>query len=321
MGSKYIGNDGKYKQLSSEERGKIEAYLTLNYSISKIAKMMERSKSTISEEIKRGKYNGRYTAKIAQDRSRKRRNESHKHSKWRNTKLLHFIERRLKKKWSPEIISVEWKKNTGETFSHTSIYTIIKKHRPEWKKLLVHKGKRKKQKASAGKIQNRVSIEKRPKIVDSRKRFGDWEVDTVLSCRGGKACLAVFVERKSRFYCLAKIKDKSAGEMLAATVKTLKNQKVKTMTYDNGTENVNHELANKLLNCKSFFCNAYHSWEKGSIENRNKILRQFFPKGTNFDLIPDDEIRRVQSAINDRPMKALNWHSPADVFLRLRSGY
>ena len=138
MGSEYIRNNGKYKQLSPEERGKIEAYLTLNYSISKIAKMMKRSKSTISEEIKKRKYNGRYTAKIAKDRSRKRRNESHRHSKWRNIKLLHFIEKRLKKEWSPEIISVEWKKNTGETFSHTSIYTIIKKHRPEWKKLLIY---------------------------------------------------------------------------------------------------------------------------------------------------------------------------------------
>jgi IS30 family transposase len=136
--------------------------------------MMKRSKSTIRE--------GNTMAdipKIAQDRSRKRRNESNKHSKWKNIKLLHFIERRLKKKWSPEIISMEWKRSTGETFSHKSIYTIIEKHRPEWKKLLVHTEKRKKQKASAREIQNRVSIEKRPKIVDSRKRFGDWEVDTV----------------------------------------------------------------------------------------------------------------------------------------------
>lgn len=93
------------------------------------------------------------------------------------------------------------------------------------------------------------------------------------------------------------------------------------MTYDNDSENINHELVNNLLNCKSFFCNAYHSWEKGSIENRNKILRQFFPKGTNFDLISEDEILKVQNKINDRPMKALNWHSPAEVFLRLRSGY
>lgn len=110
MKLEYIGNGRKYKQLSSEERGKIEAYLTLNYSISEIAKMMKRSKSTVSEEIKRGKYNGKYIARIAQDRSRKRRSESHKHSKWRNIKLLHFIEKRLKKKWSPEIISMEWKK-------------------------------------------------------------------------------------------------------------------------------------------------------------------------------------------------------------------
>ena len=117
------------------------------------------------------------------------------------------------------------------------------------------------------------------------------------------------------------MKDKSAGEMLSATMKTLKNQGVKTMTYDNGTENANHSLVNKLLNCQSFFCNAYHSWEKCSIENRNKILRQFFPKGTNFDLISDDEIRRVQNVINNRPMKVLNWHSPSEVFSMVRSGY
>ena len=105
MGSEYIRNNGKYKQLSSEERGKIEAYLTLNYSILKIAKMMKRSKSTISEEIKKGKYNGRYAAKIAQDRSRKRRSESHKHSKWRNIRLLHFIERRYLSKGNQDFIA------------------------------------------------------------------------------------------------------------------------------------------------------------------------------------------------------------------------
>ena len=133
--------------------------------------------------------------------------------------------------------------------------------------------------------------------------------------------MAVFVERKSRRYRIIKIKDKSAAEMLAATIKALKNQKVTTLTYDNGTENVYHEVANKALNCKSFFCNAYHSWEKGAIENRNKILRQFFPKGTNFDLISERQILKVEKLINARPMKALNWHSPAEVFDRLRSGY
>jgi IS30 family transposase len=117
------------------------------------------------------------------------------------------------------------------------------------------------------------------------------------------------------------MQDKSAGEMLAATIRTLKNQGVKTMTYDNGSENANHEFANNILSCKSFFCNVYHRWEKGSVENRNKILRQFFPKGTNFDLISDAEVLKVQTMINDRPMKTLNWHSPANVFSRLCSGY
>jgi len=320
MNKEYTENTEKYKQLSAEERGKIEAYRSLNCTISKIAVLIKRSKSTVCEEIRRGKYNGRYTARIAQNRAEKRRRESHKHSKWRNSELLNFVERHLKKRWSPEIISHELREN-GVKFSHTSIYTVIKKHRPEWRKWLVHRGKKVRHKASADKVLNRVNIEKRPKIVDLRQRFGDWEADTVASCRGGKSCLAVFVERKSRFYRLAKMQDKSAGEMLAATIRTLKNQGVKTMTYDNGTENANHEFANNILNCNSFFCNAHHSWEKGSIENRNKILRQFFPKGTNFDLISEAEIHKVQNAINDRPMKTLNWHSPANVFSRLRSGY
>ena len=320
MTEEYIENTKKYKQLSAEDRGKIEAYCTIGYSISKIARLINRSKSTVCEEIKKGKYNGKYTADIAQKRAQKRRKESHKHTKWMNTDLLHFIEKSLKIKWSPEIISYVLK-TKGVNFSHTSIYNVIKKHRPEWRKLLANKGKKLKHAASVEKIPNRVGIEKRPKIVDSRKRFGDWEVDTVLSCRGGKAGLAVFVERKSRLYRIVKIKDKSAAEMLAATLKALKNQKVTTLTYDNGTENIYHELANKALKCKSFFCNAYHSWEKGAIENRNKILRQFFPKGTNFDLISERQILKVEKLINARPMKALNWHSPAEVFDRLRSGY
>ena len=243
MEKRYPETQVKYNHLTAEERGKIEAYRSERFSISQISKLMERSKSTIFEELRRGKYNGKYHAHIAQNRALRRRQESHKHTKWRDTKLQHFIFKCLKNKWSPEIISVEWRKQTGQKFSHTSIYNLIRKHRPEWLKLLIHRGKRRKltHPASIGKIPNRVGIEKRPTIVNSRKRFGDFEVDTVLSCRGGKSCLAVFVERQSRMYFLAKMKDKSADQMFIATMKTLKNQKVKTMTYDNGTENTKHE--------------------------------------------------------------------------------
>lgn len=324
MVKRYDKDPLKYSQLSAEERGKIEVYLEMNISISEISKRINRSKSTVSEEIRRGKYNGRYRAEIAQNRCKKRRCNSHKYTKWRDPALLRFIEQNLKKRWSPEIISIKWKEKTGRSFSHTSIYTLIKKHRPEWKKWLIYGKKRRRSDSSqsfAGKIPDRVSISERPGEVNLRQRFGDYEADTVLSSKGVKACLAVFVERKSRMYFFAKMKNKTSEEMFSVTVKTLKDKGVKTMTYDNGTENAKHKEINEELGCKSFFCNAYHGWEKGSIENRNKILRQFFPKGTNFGLIPDDEIYKIQEIINNRPMKLLNWRSPPDVFSSLCSGY
>ena len=210
MSTEYTKLSAKYNQLSSEERGKIEAYYEeIGISIAQIARNLRRSKSTICEEIRRGKYKGKYRAHIAQNRARKRRKESHKHTKWRNIELLRFIEKHLKLRWSPEIISHELSKN-GLKFSHMSIYTLIRKHRPEWRKLLPRKGKKLRYFVSNIGMQGRTNVSKHPKIVELRKRFGDFEVDTVLSCRGGKSCLAVFVERQSRKYFITKMKDKSA---------------------------------------------------------------------------------------------------------------
>ena len=102
--------------------------------------------------------------------------------------------------------------------------------------------------------------------------------------------------------------------MLSATLRALRKYDVKSITYDNGTENAAHIEANKLLKCKSYFCSPHHSWKKSLIENRNKILCQFLPKGTNFDLISEDKVRTIQSMINHRPVKVLDWASPSDVF-------
>ena len=319
----YTKEGRKYNQLTAEERGKIEAYWQQRFSVSAMSREMKRSKSTIFQEIHRGKYNGKYQAHIAQNRAMKRRKESHKHTKWTDYNLLIFIQDHLRKCWSPEIISMEWRRTTGKSFSHTSIYKLIREHRPEWRKYLINKGKQRKLKHAAGKqkISDRIGIEQRPKIIGARERFGDFEADTVISSRGGKACLAVFVERQSRMYFIEKMRDKSAAEMLSATLRALRKYNVKSITYDNGTENAAHIEANNLLKCNSYFCSPYHSWEKGQIENRNKILRQFLPKGTNFDLISEDDIRTIQNMINHRPMKVLDWNSPSDVFSLLRSGY
>ena len=280
-------NQNRYEHITKRERDIISNHLSAGKKISYIAKALNRSKSSISEEIRRGWYKGKYVPSIANDRSLAARKKSHEHTKWRNTDLQHFILSHLKEKWSPEIIAHKWNELHPEyTISHTFIYDLIENHRREWVKYLIYKGRhRRKLTHSAGReyIKNRTDISLRPEIVNKRERFGDFEVDTVISAKGGKSCIAVAVERKSRYYILRKMPDKSAASMNAALTEMLKNMNVQTITYDNGSENMKHDELNKLLGCKSYFCRPYCSADKGSIENRNKILRQFLPKKTNFD--------------------------------------
>ena len=308
----------RYEHITKRERDIISKHLSAGKRISYIAKALNRSKSSISEEIKRGWYKGKYVASIANDRSLAARKKSHNHTKWRNIDLQHFILICLKEKWSPEIIAHKWnEQHPDDTISHTFIYDLIENHRREWVKYLIYKGRhRRKLTHSAGRdyIKNRTDISLRPEVVNKRERFGDFEVDTVISARGGKSCIAVAVERKSRYYILRKIPDKSATSMNNALIDMLKNTTVKTITYDNGSENMKHEELNKLLGCKSYFCRPYCSADKGSIENRNKILRQFLPKKTNFDLISQHQIDIIQNKINNRPMKVLNWNTPCSLF-------
>ena len=206
-----------------------------------------------------------------------------------------------------------WNKDHRQHISHSMIYDIIKKHRPEWNKYLIYNGVhkyRRKGRNKQIKIPYRVDISQRPIEINLRNRIGDIEADTVISSRSGKSCLAVFVDRKTRYYWIRKISSKSSLEMSRATCYALKDIPVKTITYDNGTENVDHMYVNRKLGCQSYFCRPYCSSDKGSIENRNKILRQFLPKKTNFDLRSDEQLAIVQDAINNRPLKVLNWNTP-----------
>jgi IS30 family transposase len=171
------------------------------------------------------------------------------------------------------------------------------------------------------KIPDRVDISERPAVVNERARVGDWEADTVVS-RRGKGALAVFVERKTRFYTAVKMKDKSAGEMFRAAVKALGRLPAvlrKTITYDNGSENVLHREINEELGTSSYFCKPYHSWEKGSVENRNGQIRKYFEKRCNFCLTNQKEVDYYVRVINDRPMKCLRYRTPNEVFVRYLS--
>jgi IS30 family transposase len=164
-------------------------------------------------------------------------------------------------------------------------------------------------------------IDKRPAYIANRKTAGHWEADTAIS-RQSKAAIMATVERKSRYVISRKIKAKSAecmNKALIKSLKTLPRQIRKSLTYDNGTENALHEATNAVLDTSSYFCNPYHSWEKGSIENRIGIIRRFFPKKTNWALISQVELNKVISVINSRPMKCLGYKTPCEVFIALRS--
>jgi IS30 family transposase len=171
-------------------------------------------------------------------------------------------------------------------------------------------------KSRVSKIPNRVDITERPPHVDLRKQAGHWEVDTVVS-RQSKACVAVLVERKTRFFIVIRMKDKTASSMNEAVTRALKGLPArlrKSLTYDNGLENTLHERMDRELGVKSYFCKPYHSWEKGSIENRKGILRRYFSKKHDWRLTTQKKIDKVVSKINATPMKCLSYKTPAEVF-------
>jgi IS30 family transposase len=235
-----------------------------------------------------------------------------------------YIERHLKLCWSPVTIAHEWNMlvNAGiiscDTITGMTIYGIIKSVRPEWKKYLAYRKKRKYHKGLAGKhlILDRMDIAGRGEV-----EFGDWEADTVIGCRGSKSCLGVFVERTTRLYKVVKMNDKTADEMVRAAGIAFGGAAdgsglyVRSITYDNGLENARHGSINALFDCVSWFSRAYRSTDKAQIENRNKQLRAWLPKRTNFDLIDGVELAKIEALINDRPMKCLDWLSPSQAYL------
>ena len=162
-------------------------------------------------------------------------------------------------------------------------------------------------------------IDKRPGEIATREEPGHWEADTAVS-RQSKGAICAAVERKSRYLIGKKMNAKTAKEMdnaLVTSLEKLPKHLCLTITYDNGTENANHEKTNEALNTKSFFCNAYHSWEKGSIENRIGMIRRVYPKKTDWGLISQEELDIVVKQVNTRPMKCLGFKTPEEVFVAL----
>lgn len=316
-----------YKHLSGEERDKIAILRAQGFKTSTIAKIIGRDKSTISREMKRNKspvYDC-YLPHKADRRAKERKRKSGQRPRLKNKEIMTYAIEKLKLGWSPEIISGRWsKEHPNVSISHEAIYQFIynKKQRKE-EDLTVYLQRFHRKRMSRGHsrkhrkshIPQRISIEQRPQYIERRRQPGHWESDTIVS-RQSLAAVAVMLERTSRVIHLKKIKQKSSSLFSLAIEDRLKSYPSRlrqTITYDNGSENVEHIKTNKRLGTQSYFCNPYRSWEKGSVENAVGLVRRFLPKKTDFAKITQHHLNRIEYLINDRPKKCLDYQTPLEV--------
>lgn len=314
-----------YKQLTVSERDLIGALKASGKSIGDIGKELGRNKSTISRELQRNGSpvnTGYYLSHKAHERSIERRSKSRQIARLKSAEIKEYVSSKLVIYWSPELIAGRLQvEHPGLKISHEAIYQwiyndakeyipyLVRKHRNRWKK-----GRsRKHQKVH---IPCRVGIDKRPGHIDKRLQAGHWEADTAVS-RQSKASLHIMTERKTRLSMIDKIERKGAKEVRTTIIRRLsrkpKSMK-RTITYDNGTENVCHAMINNHVGTKSYFCNPYRSWEKGTVENTIGIVRWFLPKKTNFANVSVEQIKYIENWLNNRPRKCLDFMTPNEAY-------
>jgi len=315
-----------YVHLTESERELIASMQWEGKGPSEIARMIGRDKGTISRELRRNasaEYSC-YTPCQAHKRSVQRKlTARHNRPLLKSKKIQQYVRRKLKLGWSPEIIAGRLKK-TGQSISHEAIYQFIyHQDTPDREQLIsqlcrAHRKRRikgKGRKVRKTKIPNRISIDARPKAADSRKQAGHWEGDTLIS-RSSKVALHSLTERKTRLLRLSKLKGKTAAETNKAITRALRRLPAegrRTLTLDNGTENADHAKLTAALGLKCYFADPYASWQRGSNEQINGLIRRYLPKGTDFSKIEKDQIKRIERLINNRPRKCLGFKTPLEV--------
>jgi transposase, IS30 family len=309
-----------YTQLTEPERNQIYALKQAGFKPSAIALQLSRHPSTICRELRRNRGLRGYRPWQAQQMADTRRREK---AKPKIPEAIYYIVNDLiEKDWSPEQISGWLAAEKNVRISHERIYQHIARDRKRGGSLHLHlrcRKKRKKRYGSAdrrGQIRNRTSIDNRPDVVEERSRIGDWEADTVIGRRGGSV-LVTLVERKSRFSVIALAPDKRADSVTQALAGALLpyQEQVHTITCDNGKEFAFHQEFSTVLQAECFFAHPYQAWERGLNENTNGLIRQYLPKGTDFDTLSQQDINCIAEKINNRPRKSLGFNTPKKLFL------
>jgi IS30 family transposase len=318
----------QYNQITADERDKIAVFLAAGFNYSNIARMLGRNRSSIMREIQRNssKQYDVYTSMHADKRSVLRKSHANRHDRLKNDVIREYVHEKLKEQWTPELIAGRLEQDhPGFSISHEAIYQYIYQDAPEFKKYLPrsHRVRRKRKVAKANSVNRipaRIGIDQRPQEANERSQFGHWEADAVVS-RQSLASVAVLAERVSRLTKLEKIKRNNAEYFSNAIINQLINvtsARRKTITYDNGKENMNHQNINESLGTQSFFCNPYHSWEKGSVEQIVGLVRRYLPKKTDFAKVSVDQITYIEHQLNSRPRKCLGFKTPYEVFSSTR---
>jgi IS30 family transposase len=307
-----------YTQLTRVQRYQIYALLKAGHSQTEIAHFIRVHKSTVCRELRRNRGLKGYRPKQAHQFSLNRR----KKVRYRieaSTWIL--IEALIRQDLSPEQVSGWLQDNYGLQISHEWIYQYILTDKHAGGDLHRHlrcQKKRRKRYGSydrRGKLKNRVSIDERPAIVDTRQRLGDWEVDTIIG-KGHRHAIVSLTERKSRLALLSKVERKTARTVANAVIELLKPLPVRThtLTADNGKEFADHERISRDLRADVYFAHPYSAWERATNENMNGLIRQYFPKKRNFATITQQEIEFVMERLNNRPRKCLGFKTPNEVF-------
>lgn len=319
-----------YRRLNVYEREEVALGLAQGRSRREIAALLGRAPSTISREISRSTCNGEpYRALSAQHRASELAHIARKKRKLdTNKSLKQYVFKQLNQFWSPQQIAKRLKilypTDMAMRVSHESIYSYLYVHprgvlRKELVKCLrrrhINRRMRKPRRKSSP-IQDFISIEQRPPEVADRVMPGHWEGDLLMG-QGNGSALGTLVERTTRFTLLVSLKQKDASSVRQAFAREfsrLPNYLKCSLTYDNGQEMAEHKLFTKDTHIQVYFAHPHSPWERGTNENTNSLLRQFFPKGTNFSKVSRKEVKRAQNMLNDRPRKVLNFLTPYEVF-------
>jgi transposase, IS30 family len=311
----------RYRRLRHEDRCQIDALLQRGVSQAQVAAQLGFSQSSVSREIARNCTRGTYRHEQAQAKAQARQSVRAQPRKL-TSRLRAMIMRLLQtKRWSPEQISDHLARRAA-SISHETIYRMIwrDKHAGgELWRCLRRRGKRYNKRAdkTAGRgiIPGRIDISCRPKIVDQRRRIGDWEGDTMMGCKR-RGALLTLVERRTRMLKMKLLPQATTALTSRAIIRRMKRiaKRVHTITFDNGKEFAGHAEIALALNARIYFARPYHAWERGLNENTNGLIRDFFPKGTDFTKLSHAQVARVERLLNDRPRKILGFKSPSEAF-------